>query len=258
VRTALISDIHSNLPALETVLADIDRRGVDRIVCLGDIVGYGPDPIECVDLVAARCEWSLMGNHDFGVLYEPTNFNSAAEQAAYWSRARLEEGARLDPEKGRRRLDYLNRLRVRVLLDDRFLCVHGTPRRPINEYLFPDDATNSPSKMEQIFDRFDVACLVGHTHVPGVFIDDPDFLRPAEFDGTYRLEKGHKVIVNPGSVGQPRDLDPRASYAILESGDAAAAVEFVRCEYDVKATVEKIHAIPELHDWLGDRLYEGR
>ena len=82
MRTALISDIHSNLPALETVLADIDRRGVDRIVCLGDIVGYGPDPIECVDLVAARCEWSLMGNHDFGVLYEPTNFNSAAELVA--------------------------------------------------------------------------------------------------------------------------------------------------------------------------------
>ncbi|MGA1399914.1 MAG: metallophosphoesterase family protein, partial [Phycisphaerales bacterium] len=82
MRTALISDIHANLAAFEAVLADLDARGVDRIVCLGDVVGYGPDPVECVDLVAKRCEWWLMGNPDFGVLYEPPNFNAAAEQAA--------------------------------------------------------------------------------------------------------------------------------------------------------------------------------
>jgi predicted phosphodiesterase len=264
VRTALISDIHANLAAFEVVLADIDRRGVDRIVCLGDIVGYGPDPVACVDLVAERCEWSLMGNHDFGVLYQPTNFNAAAEQAAYWSRERIEGESAEDPERARRRLDYLNRLRVRVMMDEEFLCVHGTPRRPINEYLFPDDAQNSPAKLEQIFDHFDVACLVGHTHVPGVFIDDPDFLRPAEFEDVFRFESGHKVVINPGSVGQPRDLDPRASYAILECagpGRAAggeASVEFIRCEYDVQSTVDRIRAIPSLNDWLGERLLEGR
>ncbi len=258
MRTALISDIHANLAAFEAVLSDLDARGVDRIVCLGDVVGYGPDPVECVDLVAERCVWSLMGNHDFGVLYEPTNFNAAAEQAAYWSREQIEAGARSDPERGRKRLDYLNRLRVRVLMDEEFLCVHGTPRRPINEYLFPDDAQNSPSKMEQIFDRFDRACLVGHTHVPGVFIDDPDFLRPAEFENLFRLVPGQKVVINPGSVGQPRDFDPRASYAILSTGDGEPSVEFLRCEYDVRKTVEKIHAIPQLNDWLGDRLLEGR
>lgn len=264
MRTALISDIHANLAAFEVVLADIDRRGVDRIVCLGDIVGYGPDPVACVDLVAERCEWSLMGNHDFGVLYQPTNFNAAAEQAAYWSRERIEGESAEDPERARRRLDYLNRLRVRVMMDEEFLCVHGTPRRPINEYLFPDDAQNSPAKLEQIFDHFDVACLVGHTHVPGVFIDDPDFLRPAEFENVFRFESGHKVVINPGSVGQPRDLDPRASYAILECagpGRAAggeASVEFIRCEYDVQSTVDRIRAIPSLNDWLGERLLEGR
>ncbi len=86
MHTAVISDIHGNLPALEAVLDHIDGQNVDRIICLGDILGYGPYPVECVDIVAERCEWSLMGNHDFGVLYEPTNFNVAAEQAAYWSR----------------------------------------------------------------------------------------------------------------------------------------------------------------------------
>ena len=80
MRTAIISDIHGNLEALQTVLADIDRRGVDEIICLGDILGYGPNPNECVDLVAERCAWSLLGNHDYAVIYEPTNFNAAAEQ----------------------------------------------------------------------------------------------------------------------------------------------------------------------------------
>ncbi len=84
MRTAVISDIHSNLEALNAVLEHIDQQGVDKIICLGDILGYGPNPKECAQLVAERCEWSLMGNHDFGVIYEPTNFNLAAEQAAYW------------------------------------------------------------------------------------------------------------------------------------------------------------------------------
>ena len=82
MRTAVISDIHANLEALRVVLDHIDKQKVDRIICLGDILGYGPNPVECVDLIAERCEWSLMGNHDFGALYEPTNFNQAAEQAA--------------------------------------------------------------------------------------------------------------------------------------------------------------------------------
>ena len=84
--TAVISDIHGNAVALRAVLADIESKGIDRIVCLGDIIGYGPEPLACVDLVRERCAWSLMGDHDFGVLYEPTNFNPGAESAAYWTR----------------------------------------------------------------------------------------------------------------------------------------------------------------------------
>ena len=260
MRTAIISDIHSNLAAIEAVLADIDGRHVDRIICLGDLIGYGPDPVACADLVAERCEWSLMGNHDFGVLYEPTNFNAAAEQAAYWTRRQFERAAQDDPASGQRRWNFLGHLRVRVS-DNGYLCVHGTPRRPINEYLFPDDAINNPQKLGSIFDRVEHVCLVGHTHVPGVFTDDQEFWKPDELtERTFTVEPGQKAIVNPGSVGQPRDGDPRASYAILDTGDGSAkhTIEFFRLPYEVDLTVDKIHAIPELHDWLGDRLREGR
>lgn len=270
MRTALISDIHSNLSALETVLADIDRRGVDRILSLGDIVGYGPDPKECVDLVATRCEWSLMGNHDFGVLYEPTNFNASAEAAAYWTRRQLEPpkhangnaDASYDRDEAVRRWDFLGQLRVRVQFGP-FLCVHGSPRRPINEYIFPEDPLNASKKLRDIFARMKPSrvCLVGHTHVPGVFTDDPDFLPAAEMtDGMYTFSDQDPVIVNPGSVGQPRDLDPRASYAILETGEnfEPQSVQFLRLDYDIERTVAKIAAIDDLNNWLGERLLEGR
>ncbi len=256
MRTAIISDIHGNLEALRVVLADIDARSVDRIVCLGDVLGYGPDPVACADLVAERCEWCLMGNHDFGVLYEPTNFNLAAEQAVYWTRRQFD--AEADDGAKSRRLEFLNQLRVRVAFDE-FVCVHASPRRPINEYVFPEDAMNSPNKMKQIFDWIPKYCLCGHTHVPGVFTDEPDFYPPGDLDGVYALNDREKVIINPGAVGQPRDYDPRASYAILddEAGDAGT-VEFLRLEYDVDAVVDRIKSIPELSDWLGERLREGR
>ena len=271
MRTAVISDIHANLEALQVVLDHIDTQKVDHIICLGDILGYGPNPVECVDLVAARCDWSLMGNHDFGALYEPTNFNQAAEQAAYWTRAQFE--AEPDAAKAAKRWEFLGRLRVRVSYGD-FLCVHGSPRRPINEYLFPEDAINSPVKMQQIFERVDKYCLVGHTHVPGVFTNEPDFYPPDDLQGVYKLGENDKAIINPGSVGQPRDLDPRSSYCILDEGSGGASgngqtgatatppkvphVEFFRLDYDIDSVVEKIHGIPQLSDWLGERLKEGR
>ena len=148
MRTAIISDIHGNLESLNRVLEDIGDLNIDQIVCLGDTLGYGPNPVECVDLVAKHCEWSLLGNHDYGALYEPTNFNAAAEQAAYWTRAQFD--AEENKEVAGKRWEFLGSLRVRTQMND-FLCVHGTPRRPINEYLFPDDAINSPVKMKQIF-----------------------------------------------------------------------------------------------------------
>ena len=260
--TAIISDVHSNLEALTAVLQDIDQRAnIDRIVCLGDIIGYGPNPIECVSLIEQRCEWSLMGNHDFGVLYEPTNFNLDAERAAYWTREQFETIQ--DPATKRRIYDFLNRLRVRVVEKSNalaagkpLLAVHGSPRRPINEYIFPDDAINAPDKLTAIFEQIEGVAFVGHTHVPGVFTDEPDFYAPSEVgdNNAYRFRENEKVIVNVGSVGQPRDYDPRASYAILDEEQ----VTFIRVEYDIPAASGKIRAVPQLTDRLADRILEGR
>ena len=250
--TAIISDIHANLDALEAVLADIESRGITRIVCLGDIVGYGPNPLECLDLVRDRCAFSLMGNHDFAVLYEPTSFNAMAEQACFWTRRQFE----LEPDDARRaeRWDYLGNLQIRHSPGDGSSWFHASPRRPINDYIFPDDVITAPAKMQQIFDRIDRRCFVGHTHVSGVFTDEPDFYPPGDLGGSYTFTDGEKCIINPGSVGQPRDRDPRASYAVLHDD----RIEFVRVEYDVDAVVEKVSAAPELNDFLGQRLLDGR
>lgn len=256
--TAVISDIHGNADALGAVLGDIDARGIERIICLGDIIGYGAEPLVCVDLVRERCDWSLMGNHDFGVLYEPTNFNPGAATAAYWTRAQFD--AEQDDALRAARYSFLGRLRVRVVEQINsgrmpLLAVHGSPRRPINEYIFPDDVMTAPDKMDAIFERIDRLAIVGHTHQPGVFTDEPDFYPPNELgEATYKFNEEEKAIINVGSVGQPRDQDPRASYAILH-GDR---VQFVRVEYDIDSAAQKIKAVAELADWLGERLYEGR
>jgi predicted phosphodiesterase len=254
---AVISDIHSNLPALKAVLADIDARGIGRIVCLGDVVGYGPQPIECVDLVRRRCERTLMGNHDFAVLFEPSNFNIGAEAACYWTRNVLANSDQPDERKAR--WEFLGSLPVKQGLDEgnspigATVLVHGSARRPVNEYIFPDDIYNNPHKLQGVFDRVKRLCLVGHTHVPGVFLTTPDFYSPDELGDVYKIDE-HKAIINVGSVGQPRDRDVRASYVVLEEG----AVRFVRVEYDVDETVRRIHAERELDDYLGSRLKEGR
>lgn len=135
------------------------------------------------------------------------------------------------------------------------LAVHGSPRKPINEYIFPDDVANNPDKLEGLFDRVEHVCIVGHTHVPGVFTNEVDFYPPNELGGDgYRFRAGEKAIINVGSVGQPRDMDPRASYVILHPTHA----EFVRLPYDIDATAGKIRKVPQLPGWLADRLYEGK
>ncbi len=254
---AVISDIHSNLEALTAVLGDITDREIDKIICLGDVVGYGPQPAECLDMVLEHCEITLMGNHDFAVMYEPSNFNLGAEGACYWTRKELEN----EPDKSARdrRWEFLGGLPVKAVLTDdvspvgRAVLAHGSPRRPINEYIFPDDVYNAPNKINSLFERFENICLVGHVHVPGVFLPTPDFYSPDELSDVYKMDN-HKVLVNVGSVGQPRDRDTRASYVILEEG----LVRFVRVEYDVEATISKVHAVRELDNYLGNRLREGR
>jgi len=247
---AIISDIHANVEALQAVLADIDARGIKRMICLGDVVGYGPNPLECMDLVMQRCEFSLMGNHDFAIFYEPANFNPAAENASFWTRAQFDA----DPDVGRRnnRWRYLGSMPTRMA-GDRFVCFHGSPRKPVNEYVFAADIYSAPAKMAAIFDRIQHLCFVGHTHVPGVFVPDPDFYAPEEMDNRYKITD-ERAMINVGSVGQPRDRNPNASYVILTD----EAVDFIRVPYDVETVSKRVLEIPELDDYLGTRLKEGR
>jgi diadenosine tetraphosphatase ApaH/serine/threonine PP2A family protein phosphatase len=247
---AIISDIHSNIEALSAVFADIENRGVKRIICLGDVVGYGPNPLECMDLIMRRCEFSLMGNHDFAIFYEPANFNPAAENASFWTRTQFDA----DPDVNRRnnRWRYLGTMPTRMA-NGRFSCFHGSPRKPVNEYVFAADIYSAPAKMAAIFDRFEHLCFVGHTHVPGVFVPDPDFYAPEELDHRYKITD-ERAMINVGSVGQPRDRNPDASYVILTDD----YVEFIRVPYDVQKTVEKIKAIEALDNFLGIRLIDGR
>jgi len=277
---AIISDIHANLEALQAVLAEIDRRSVKEIYCLGDVIGYGASPRECLDLVIERCKVCVCGNHDHAVFYEPSNFNVSAERACYWTRQVFED----EPNKALRdrRWEFLGKLPIRH--EERgLLMVHASPRRPVNEYLFAEDVYTNPSKILANFERLEErhrACVVGHTHVPGVFLDDPYFDPPSELPepNFYTVTEDEKAILNIGSVGQPRDRDVRACFVVVhekgeevpfpEDADTSdidphedgyvATIEYVRVEYDIQKAVQKALDTAELDDFLGLRLLEGR
>lgn len=249
MRRALISDIHGNLEALQAVLGDIREKGIDEIYCLGDIVGYGPNPRECLDAVR-RLPVVILGNHDQAALFDPDGFNPVALQAIYWTRQELEGGPG-GPSTINARWDFLGEL-PRSYNDDPYLYVHGSPRDPTNEYVFPEDVYNQ-RKMETLFSRFQKICFQGHTHIPGVFTEGGDFLTPEDCDFEYKFAD-EKVMINVGSVGQPRDGNSQSCYVVLtEEG-----ITYHRVEYPVDITVDKIYAVPDLDNMLGDRLREGR
>jgi predicted phosphodiesterase len=248
LRLAIVSDIHGNLEAAERVLADIAAQNCDRIICLGDIVGYGPNPRECLDLVR-KMDACILGNHDYGALIDPEGFSAAAEQAIFWTRRQLETGP--NPGETRARLAFLGAL-PRIHREDNLLFVHGSVRNPLNEYVFPEDVQNR-RKMEKLFSMFQGYCFQGHTHVPGVFTSEMNFVRPEESEGKIQLGE-EKAMINVGSVGQPRDNDWRACYVIFEN----QTVEYRRLEYDVETTVQKIFDNIDLDNFLGERLRDGR
>ena len=246
---AIISDIHSNLEALQAVLDDIAKHNITEIYCLGDIIGYGPNPRECIDL-AMKCNMVLLGNHDQGAMFDPDGFNPPAERAIFWTRSQLESSNENHVHR-EKRWEFLAE-RPRTHREENFLFVHGSARNPINEYVFPEDVYN-PRKMERIFAYIDRYCLQGHTHVPGVFTESLQFYSPEEIDHVYSLD-GRKTMVNVGSVGQPRDGDWRGCYVLIEEN----TLRFRRVEYDIDSTVKKIYDTPELENFLGDRLRDGR
>jgi diadenosine tetraphosphatase ApaH/serine/threonine PP2A family protein phosphatase len=249
VKRALISDIHSNLEALQAVLADVKDQGITEVYCLGDLIGYGPNPRECIDLVM-ECQVCLLGNHDQGALFDPEGFNSGAERAIFWTRSQLENSTGSGAERDKR-WQFLGEL-PRTQQEEKLLFVHGSARNPLNEYVFPEDIYNR-RKLEKIFALIPQYAFQGHTHVPGVFTEDFQFYSPEELNYEYKLG-GPKVMINVGSVGQPRDGDCRACYTVLED----EMVRFRRVAYPFDKTIAKIYAVPELDNFLGDRLRDGR
>jgi predicted phosphodiesterase len=218
MRCAIISDIHGNLDALEAVLADAAGTGdVDEVWCLGDVVGYGPQPNECIDVLRGRNALCVAGNHDWAAIgkMDTSEFNPEASEAARWT------GEQLTPDHRA----YLEALpeQLSAGASQEFTLVHGSPRDPVWEYL------THVSLARLNFDYFQTPyCLAGHTHVPLVFQrplpedGTPNFRTLVPQPGTPLRLGAHRLIVNPGSVGQPRDGNPDAAYMIYESAAPAS------------------------------------
>lgn len=252
MKRALISDIHSNLEALRAVMDDIRQQGIEEIFCLGDVIGYGPNPRECIDIVA-RLPVTILGNHDQAALFDPDGFNPVALRAIAWTRGVLEDASPVagGPAASNRRWDFLGEL-PRLHLEEDTLYLHGSPRDPTNEYVFPEDVYNQ-RKMEVLFAKVQRKCFQGHTHIPGVFRESMEFVAPEDCEQKFPIGD-EKIMVNVGSVGQPRDGDPRSCY-VVQTDDM---VEFRRVAYDFESTIKKIYDTPDLDNMLGDRLREGR
>ncbi len=249
---ALISDIHGNLDALKVVMADIEGHSVDEVCFLGDVVGYGPEPEACIDIVEKAAAVHLLGNHDFAMLNAPIGFNPIAAGAINCQRARMEPGIYSMPWK-HRRWQFLGDLKQRHM-EDGALYVHASPRDPVMEYVLPTDPQYDPDKCADIFTRVERIAFCGHTHVPGVLIENPAWVPITEFDDfVFELTEG-KFVVNIGSVGQPRDRDPRASYVLFDG----EKVTWRRLEYDFNATIEKIRKLGCIDERAGTRLAQGK
>ncbi len=253
MKLAIISDLHSNREALEAVFADVRRRGLTDLVCLGDVIGYGPDPEFCVDLVRGHARWCLMGNHDEALMRDASDFNPHARGAIFYTRKRMQPRWWSSTEK-RARWRWLKNLPLKHN-EGRFLFVHGSPRDPVREYVLSTDGILNPDKLRAIFDAFDGIGVAGHTHQPGLHDESLRF-RALEGAGelTLPLEPGKRYFVNVGSTGQPRDGDNRACYAVLEDHQ----VTWYRVEYDFRVTQDKILRTGVLSEILARRLSVGK
>jgi predicted phosphodiesterase len=248
MRVAVISDIHSNLPALEAVLAAIDESGPEEVWCLGDVVGYAAQPDECTAAVRERCDVCLLGNHDLAVLGELdiSSFSSAAAEAAEWTRENASEES----------LAFLRSLEPQGEREG-FALYHASPRDPIWEYVL------SLEQAEQCMDVQERRLsLIGHSHV-ALFFARPDAeageradVKGAQADDGTALDlQAGTWLINPGSVGQPRDGDPRAAWLELDTGEETAG--YHRVPYEIDRAAEPI-AAAGLPRHLGERLYIGQ
>lgn len=246
---AILACVHGNLEALRAVLEDAERRGVERIVCLGDLVGFGPDPAGCIDLAKEKCAIVLRGCHDQALLEGGAALGGSGRAAIEWSK----EQVLADPELGPQRVQWLETCPESYEAAG-IAFRHASPREPIAEYLFPEDVRRDPRKLARAFAATEKVVFVGHTHVPGVFLADPiRWSAAAQLEHYYHYKKGEKVIVNVGSVGQPRDGDRRACYLEVKKNE----LFWRRIEYDVDSVVAKIEGNDRLAQSAAHRLRRG-
>jgi len=243
MKALIVSDVHSNLEAFKTAIEDAQQRGgFDEIWSLGDLVGYGPDPSACVDLLRSYAHNAVAGNHDLAAVgnISVERFNPYAAAANHWTAEQLTQ----------EQAEYLGSLPLTLEIDE-FTLAHGSPRDPIWEYLVTVESAIA------CFTHIDTYwCLVGHSHMPFLCIPRLDGAAFMAFPEGRAIQLDEKaLIVNPGSVGQPRDGDPRASYVVYD--DAVQTLEHRRIEYDIAVTQDKMrrHGLP---DYLIDRLTVGR
>ncbi len=253
MKLAIISDLHSNREALEAVFTDIRSKGITDLICLGDVVGYGPEPEFCVDLVRGHARWCLMGNHDEALFRDASDFNPHARGAIDYTRRRMQPHW-YDSSEKKARWNWLRSLPLRMS-EGRFLFVHASPRDPVREYVLSTDGILNPEKLRSIFSCFDSVGLAGHTHQPGVHDEELRFQALNGVDElTVPLPEDKKFFINVGSTGQPRDGDHRACYAVLEDHQ----VSWYRVPYDFRTTMEKIRRTGVLSEILARRLAVGK
>ena len=244
MRAVVVADVHANLEAFEAVLDDAKTRGkIDTIWSLGDLVGYGPDPEPCVDLLQSYAYEAIVGNHDLAAVgvIGIEDFNPYAAAAATWTSANLSAVAKV----------WMMSLPQIAVLESGFTLTHGSLVDPVWEYLVLSD-----NAAEHLARQSTPYGLVGHTHIPHVFYDARlDAMSTDIADGAELALDDMRFVANPGSAGQPRDGDPRAAYAIVDTD--AAVVSFHRVTYDISTTQEKMRAAG-LPVFLLDRLARGR
>ncbi|MBO7130947.1 MAG: metallophosphoesterase family protein [Fibrobacterales bacterium] len=241
MKLGLISDVHSNLEALQAVLDELERLGAEKIVCLGDVVGYGPDPDECVALVRDRAAWSLLGNHDAMAVGQamPDYINLHARRAMEWTKRHL------SPESA----DYLRKLPF-LKREEGAVFVHSSPRSPADwSYV---TTLEDVVEISEFFSE--PLCFLAHTHRPMLALRDAAGRFGIVDADRFELGEGERLVVNVGSVGQPRDNDPRATAVLADTG--TRRISFVRVPYDVQAVQKKMleRGLPE---FLAMRLARG-
>jgi len=230
MRYAIISDIHGNLEALKTALDHIKELDVPDIVCLGDVVGYGPNPNECIELVRVNCTVTVKGNHDAAAvdLMHTVHMNRLAREAAIWTNERLNPSAK----------DFLNSLPLQSTIKNATL-VHASPQEPDEWHYI---MTNFDAEIA--FNHFDTpVCFIGHSHRPGEFTKN-----------SQKNVTGKKRIINVGSIGQPRDRDPKLSFGLFDP--ESLSYENIRLSYDVETTADKMYTAG-LPSELAERLFYG-